>query len=176
MGRAIGRVRVALAAFICIAGSQTALGQSSAGCSLQPVVGTSRQVLHCGNGLSITTEAGARFQLADRNGDGRIDSVSLTSKAVLVDVDSSKLKGGFEVITPQAIAAVRGTRWAVDAQGGKTSVLVLRGKVSVSRPHTPSAVLLGPGQGVEVDGGGSPLVVKPWPAARVSALMARLGQ
>ena len=33
----------------------------------------------------------------------------------------------FEVITPQAIAAVRGTTWAVDVAAGKTSVFVEKG-------------------------------------------------
>jgi hypothetical protein len=36
-------------------------------------------------------------------------------------------------------------------------------------------VVLGPGQGVDVDEAG-PLVVKRWPQARVTALLARLGQ
>ncbi|PZM10758.1 FecR domain-containing protein [Rhizobium tubonense] len=176
MGRTIRRVRVALAALFCIVGSHAALAQSPAGCSLQPISGTSRQVLHCKGGISITAEAGARFQLIDHNRDGQVDAVSLSEKAVLLDVDSKRVKGGFEVVTPQAIAAVRGTRWSVDVQSGKTSVLVLRGRVAVHRPDTRAGVSLGRGQGVDVDGGSSPLVVKRWPAARVSALMARLGQ
>jgi ferric-dicitrate binding protein FerR (iron transport regulator) len=174
MGRTIGRFGLALAAFLCIIGSHGAQAQSQ--CSLQQVGGTSRQILHCGDGIAITAEAGARYQLIDRNRDGRVDKVSLGSKAILLDVDSAKVSGGFQVVTPQAIAAVRGTRWAVDVQTGKTSVLVLRGRVSVSRPNTSAGVLLGQGQGVDVNGGASPLVVKRWPQARVSALMTRLGQ
>jgi ferric-dicitrate binding protein FerR (iron transport regulator) len=174
MGRTIGRFGVVLAAFLFVVDFQGVQAQSQ--CSLQQVGGTSRQILHCGNGITITAEAGARYQLIDRNRDGKVDKVSLNDKAILLDVDSAKVSGGFQVVTPQAIAAVRGTRWAVDVQGGKTSVLVLRGRVGVSRPNTSASVLLGQGQGVDVDGGTSPLVVKTWPKARVSALMTRLGQ
>jgi ferric-dicitrate binding protein FerR (iron transport regulator) len=129
MGRPFGRFGVTLAALLFIIGSHGAQAQSQ--CSLQQVGGTSRQILHCGDGIIITAEAGARYQLIDRNRDGKVDKVSLSDKAILLDVDSAKVSGGFQVVTPQAIAAVRGTRWAVDVQGGKTSVLVLRGRVGV---------------------------------------------
>ena len=39
----------------------------------------------------------------------------------------------FKVITPQAIAAVRGTKWAVDAVENQTSVFVVNGQVAVGR-------------------------------------------
>ena len=78
-------------------------------------------------------------------------------------------------LTPQAIAAVRGTRWAVDAEGGKTSVFVVNGRVNVARAGGRGRVDLGPGEGVDVEPSGQ-LIVKRWPAPRVAALMARLGQ
>ena len=88
-----------------------------------------------------------------------------------------KKQGGnrFQVITPQAIAAVRGTKWAVDAAEGKTSVFVVNGRVAVGRRTGSHSVTLGPGEGVDVEATG-PLTIKRWPAARVAALMARLGQ
>lgn len=177
MSRKIGLVGIAFAAALCTFGAQGAQAQSAVDCSLKPVSGTARQTLHCGQGISITAESGARFQFFDRNGDGRIDSASLNGKAMLFDVDSARIKGGFQVVTPQAIAAVRGTRWAVDVQGNKTAVLVLRGRVSVRRPDQRNGVVLGVGQGVDVQSGTStPLTVKRWPEWRVNALMARLGQ
>jgi ferric-dicitrate binding protein FerR (iron transport regulator) len=177
MSRNIGLVHIALAlAASAIAGTD-AVAQSASSCSLQPVVGTARQTLHCGDGISITTERGARFQLLDRNGDGQVDGASLSGKAMLLDIDSARVKSGFQVITPQAIAAVRGTRWAVDVQSGKTSVLVLRGRVAVRRDDQRRGVVLGVGQGVDVQAGTStPLAVKRWPAPRVNALIARLGR
>src|SRR5262249_17913735 len=97
-------------------------------------------------------------------------------KALLLDVQ--KKSGGriFQVNTPQAIAAVRGTRWAVDVAEGKTSVFVVNGRVNVGRTtRGERQVVLGPGEGVDVEAS-APLVVKRWAPARVSALMARLGQ
>lgn len=144
------------------------------GCALQNGDG-GRHILRCAGGVVVTAEAGAAYSLNDRNGDGSPDSASLRRKAILVDVDSASHSGGFQVVTPQAIAAVRGTRWAVDVGGGQTSVLVVRGAVAVRRPQG-GAVVLGPGEGVDVRPGTAALVVRRWPAARAAALLARLGQ
>lgn len=170
------RSLVLTAGILCVIGAGTASAQTVANCSLQPTVSTERQTLNCQPGLSITVERGAHYQLADRNRDGRVDAIVLDSKAALVDVDSSRVRGGFEVVTPQAIAAVRGTRWAVDAQRGKTSVLVLRGRVAVNKVSTGQGVTLGQGQGVDVDRTRSNLRVNGWAQSRINALMARLGQ
>jgi len=134
------------------------------------------QVLRCRGGVTIVAESGAIYTLQSRSGNGNVDSVDLQSKALLVDAPKQRGKDRFEVTTPQAIAAVRGTKWAVDSQETRTSVLVLRGQVAVRRRAGDGRVLLGPGQGVDVDPGNSPLVVKRWPQPRVDALLARLGQ
>lgn len=158
-------------------GANIAWSQSNAlGCALEQVGGTSQTVLRCRDGLTITPEAGARYTLADRDGDGGVDAVRLQRKALLIDAPEGRSGSGFQVITPQAIAAVRGTRWAVDTAAGKTSVFVVRGRVSVQRPSASAAVVLGPGEGVDVESGTAPLTVRRWPAARAAALLARLGQ
>jgi ferric-dicitrate binding protein FerR (iron transport regulator) len=145
------------------------------GCNLEQGAGASRQVLRCPGGARITAEAGARYSLADRNGDGSADAVILRRKALLLEVEPGNA-AGFVVVTPQAIAAVRGTKWAVDVQGGKTAVFVVDGRVGVRRPSAGAGVVLDPGEGVDVEPGTSPLTVKRWPAPRVSALLARLGE
>lgn len=134
------------------------------------------QTLQCEGGVTIVAENGAQYILGDANHDGRIDSVALSSKALLLDVQGKSGGRKFQVNTPQAIAAVRGTRWAVDVAEGKTSVFVVHGRVRVGR-RSPGdrQVVLGPGEGVDVEAA-TPLVVKRWAPARVSALMARLGQ
>ncbi|TLX09195.1 FecR family protein [Rhizobium sp. MHM7A] len=152
---------------------EAALAQS-AGCAISRDAGA-RRTFSCPGGVKVTAEAGASFGLSDRNGDGSPDSASLRRKAILVDVDGSQHTGGFQVVTPQAIAAVRGTQWAVDVAGGKTSVLVVRGSVAVRRP-VGEPVVLTPGEGVDVISGAEPLLVRRWPAPRVAALLARLGQ
>jgi hypothetical protein len=149
-------------------------GAQANGCASVPSPSASL-TLRCDNGITIVAENGAKFELKDRNRDGHVDSAELSSKALLIEV--AKKPGGnrFEVVTPQAIAAVRGTRWAVDAADGKTSVLVVIGRVSVARPAGGRRVVLGPGEGVDVEAMG-PLTVKRWAPARVAALLARLGQ
>lgn len=146
----------------------------SAGCAVSRAA-NGNQIFRCPGGVNITAERGASFRLTDRNRDGSPDSLSLRGKAVLVDVDSAQHRGGFQVVTPQAIAAVRGTQWAVDVKGATTSVLVTRGRVGVRRP-AGAAVVLGAGEGVDVERGSSPLTVRTWPRQRAAALLARLGQ
>jgi len=159
----------------CLFGSDAAFAQAS-GCTMERMAGTSRQVMRCADGVTIVAESGARFNIIDRNRDGRPDAVSLRNKAVLVDVDRAQRPGGFEVVTPQAIAAVRGTRWAVDVNSGTTSVFVVRGRVAVGRPLAGRRVVLSVGEGVDVTRGSTPLAVRRWPPARAAALLARLGQ
>jgi ferric-dicitrate binding protein FerR (iron transport regulator) len=146
------------------------------GCSLNQIAGTSRQILRCQKGLTITVETGARFTLVDRDKDGNADQARLRRKALLLEAPKGKAETGFQVVTPQAIAAVRGTKWAVDVQKNKTSVFVVRGRVAVRSPAAKTSVFLGPGEGVDVEKGAGSLTVKRWPAKRVSALLARFGQ
>ncbi len=161
----------------CVFWVDTASAQSNnAGCTFRLVSGTSRQILRCREGLTIIAEDGARFALVDRDRNGSADAVRLRRKALLLDAPAGRVQGGFAVVTPQAIAAVRGTKWAVDVARGKTSVFVVKGRVAVQRPASNAGVVLGPGEGVDVEAGTGTLTVKRWPAARVSALMARFGQ
>jgi ferric-dicitrate binding protein FerR (iron transport regulator) len=145
------------------------------GCSSERTA-IAAQTVRCGGGVTIVAEDGAQFTLHDRDRNGDVDSVDLRSKALLLDAPTQHAGHRFEVTTPQAIAAVRGTKWAVDAQAATTSVLVLRGQVTVRRRAAKGRVVLGPGEGVDVDPGAGPLTVKRWPEARVAALLARLGQ
>jgi ferric-dicitrate binding protein FerR (iron transport regulator) len=180
-----GMTKVARAGFFVLAcpfllmGSALAQPATNAGCtSSASAAGT--QIWRCDNGITIVAENGARFELKDANRDGHIDSVELSSKALLVEVPRKPGGNPFKVLTPQAIAAVRGTKWAVDVadtktSDAKTSVFVADGRVGVSRRARGRAVVLGPGEGVDVEATG-PLTVKQWGQPRVDALMARLGQ
>ena len=169
----------ARAAWIVVSGFLLLAGEAAAqpatlGCTSTPgALGT--QTLRCPTAITIVSESGAKFELRDRNRDGQVDSVELSSKALLIEVPKKPGGNRFDVTTPQAIAAVRGTKWAVDAEGGKTSVFVAEGRVRVARRAGRGNVTLGPGEGVDVEATGE-LTIKRWPPARVSALMARLGQ
>ncbi len=146
------------------------------GCVLQPANAPFRQVLSCRHGLTLEAENGADYTLVDSDRDGGPDAVNLRNRAILIDVDSRSSGRRFQVRTPQAIAAVRGTQWVVDVAGSKTSVFVLSGRVGVQRSNTRRGVNLGPGEGVDVEPGTAPLTVRRWPAARANALLARFGR
>jgi ferric-dicitrate binding protein FerR (iron transport regulator) len=167
-------IRAICVAFACaLPPIATAAAQSAgSGCSSESSSFTT-QTIRCKGGVTIVVENGARYTLRDRDGNGRVDTVELGSRALLLDVPRGRNE--FKVITPQAIAAVRGTKWAVDVVENKTSVFVVNGRVAVGRPVSRLGVTLGPGDGVDVEPAG-PLTVKRWPPARVAALMARLGQ
>src|SRR3954447_23016247 len=133
-----------------------------------------RQELDCADGLSIVAERATEYRLLDRNRDGRPEAVEVRSRALMVDYP--RRRGGFQILTPHAMAAVRGTIWVVDVSAARTSVFVRVGAVSVRRPGTPQTVTLGPGEGVDVDSGPTPLQVRRWPAERAANLLARLGR
>ena len=135
---------------------------------LQGHRGRRAEDLELPGGLTIVEENGARFTLDDRDHDGNVDLVRLWGKALLLDVIGGSGRN-VEVVTPQAITAVRGTKWAVDVGGGKTSVFVVRGAVGVRRPQAGGEVVLGPGAGVDAEKGSSALHVKRWGEARVAA-------
>ncbi|MDE5440796.1 hypothetical protein GWG65_04870 [Bradyrhizobium sp. CSA207] len=164
----------ALASSFLLTGYAAAQPAANKGCTPSAsAAGT--QTWRCDNGITIVAENGARFELKDANRDGHIDSVELSSKALLIEVPKKPGGHPFKVLTPQAIAAVRGTRWAVDVADAKTSVFVADGRVGVNRRARGRGVVLGPGEGVDVEASG-PLTVKQWGQPRIDALMARLGQ
>lgn len=165
--------RLGLACIISLAAG-TADAQTR-GCTITTYTDPPRETLACPDGLTITAERDASYRLADRNGDGLIDTLQLTAKGVLVDVPP-KRRGGFQVQTPHAIAAVRGTVWAVEATPERSSVFVQIGTVSVSRSGGSPAVTLRAGDGVDVAPGTEPLRVNRWGNERAANFLARFGR
>ncbi|MCE7030907.1 FecR domain-containing protein [Jiella avicenniae] len=144
-----------------------AQAQTLPGCTAVSRDDPPRQVLDCGNGLVIEREAAAALTAEEPQ--SRLD---IEGRAVLIEVSPRDF---FQVLTPHAIATVRGTRFVVDVEAGVTSVFVVEGKVEVAHREGAAAVLLGPGEGVDVSPG-APLVVRRWPQPRVNALLARFGR
>lgn len=138
-------------------------------CSVETLSDPDRQVYSCSGGFVIEAEAGTKIGFSGPDG-----SIEVDSGAVLIEVE--KRENAAQIRTPQAIAAVRGTVYAVQVADGLTSVFVLRGKVEVSHlVNTTNAVMLQAGQGVDVTPG-SPLGVANWGDSRVQKLMARFGR
>jgi ferric-dicitrate binding protein FerR (iron transport regulator) len=133
------------------------------------------KILRCGNTLAIRNAPGTRYRLTGQHGRQAPTGVRLDSGALLIEFTPSDRQKNFQILTPHAIAAVRGTRWAVDVEHGNTATLVLSGAVAVTSPRAPS-VLLTPGEGADVTAGTRDIVVKRWGQKRVDALLARFGQ
>jgi ferric-dicitrate binding protein FerR (iron transport regulator) len=134
------------------------------------------QILRCGKSLDIRTAAGTVYHPVERRG-ALPRAVELDEGALMIEFHPSAALRHFQILTPNAIAAVRGTRWVVEVTPERSSTLVIRGKVAVSRRETVgNTVLLGPGDGADVAPGDEPLVVKHWAEPRVRALLARFGE
>jgi len=178
---------VLLALCVCAAGA--AVAQSSACVLIPDKRNPSDKILRCGSDLVITPAPGTVYRAAPPAEDGLPASVRLESGALLIEFQS-KRRQEFQILTPQAIASVRGTKWAMEVKPGQTSTLVLLGQVAVARKDTTTdSVLVGPGQGVDVANGDTsktvrslgsakpaPIGVKKWAPERVNELLARFGQ
>ncbi|MDU9005551.1 FecR family protein [Sedimentitalea todarodis] len=142
-------------------------------CALTAVSDSDRYVLKCAGNLVIEMDAATKLGIANGR-DGLAERVTLTGGTVLIDVEP----GGAapQIRTPHAIAAVRGTVYAVDIQSSSTAVFVVRGAVNVRHLHgSDGSVELQAGQGVDVTPGQS-LEVKTWGEGRVRTLLSRFGQ
>ena len=182
----------AVASLASWTGVGSATAQSDA-CSLGPDKNNpNEQVLRCGVELTITPAPGTVYHPAAAGEDGLPPSVQLDSGALLIEFhakDTAKLRD-FQILTPQVVASVHGTKWMMEVKPGRTSAMVLLGQVAIARKDAANAVMVGPGRGVDVaaadpgkttksKSGGSepaPIAVKRWAPARVKALLARFGQ
>jgi ferric-dicitrate binding protein FerR (iron transport regulator) len=163
--------RLFVATMLSIA-ANSAIAQSNQ-CELTPDERNPQEkVLHCGATLVVRTAPGTSYRAT-----GASDSLELYDGALLLEFHPSGNHKTFQILTPHAIVAVRGTKWAVEVTSQRTSTLVIVGKVAVTRPSPPSGVVLGPGEGADVDKDSvAPLVVKRWPETRVRALLSRFGE
>lgn len=153
--------------------SGAAAAQDATGCRAVKVPNPPRQIVTCGSGLTIEAEAAVELKLFSTSRGAPPRRLELDGSAVLIELDPGS--GPFQISTPQAIASVRGTIYAVDVASSTTSVFVQTGKVAVSRRSGSARVLLGPGQGVDVRAG-EPLTVTRWGAERVARLLSRFGR
>jgi ferric-dicitrate binding protein FerR (iron transport regulator) len=165
---------VPLCIWLCTPAS--VLGQSN-GCVLVPDGrNPSEKILRCGSNLTIRSAPNTAYRLTSPDNRRQPGGARLDSGALLIEFTPNEGQRDFRILTPQAITAVRGTRWAVEVGPGRTSTLVLSGSVAVTRRNGRSGAVLGPGEGVDVSAGTRPIVVKRWAQTRIDALMARFGQ
>jgi len=135
----------------------------------------SAKILQCGQELTVRPAHGARFRAIYTKGQALPSAIRLDSGAILID-DHLKSDAQFQILTPLAIAAVRGTRWAMEVAPAKTSTLVLSGVVAVTNRRLNQYVVLTDGEGVDITPTDTSMAQKRWGEARVRALMARFGE
>ena len=136
----------------------------------------SEKILRCGDSLNIRTAPNTKYEVTDQKGEEPPGGARIESGALMIEFTPTGQHKNFQILTPHAIAAVRGTIWVVDVVADRTSTLVLSGVVEVTRPRGKGTALLHAGEGADVSAGAGPIVVKRWPKKRVDALLARFGQ
>lgn len=147
---------------------------AQAGCTVTSLTDPPREILRCRGILTIEAEQAARYRLVADPQSGLPKAADVDARAVLIEIQPGR-RGGFQVLTPHAIASVRGTIYAVDVQNGRTSVFVVRGRVAVAQRDASRPVLLKAGEGVDVVPGRA-LEVTAWARERAAGLLARFGR
>lgn len=148
------------------------------GCNLLPDDREpSVKILRCGEeDLTIRIAANTDYQLTQTQGQALPRGARLKSGALMIDFKPSARQRNFQILTPHAIAAVRGTVWAVEVKPEQSSTLVVSGSVQVTRANGSRGVTLTAGEGADVTAGTGPITVKRWGEPRVKALLARFAQ
>ena len=157
--------------------AMTAATTQAAECALIPDdLNPPQQILRCGANLSVRAAAGTNYHVVDENGRRQPKALQLDEGALMVEFHPSPGRRTFQILTPRAIAVVRGTHWVVEATAERSSTFVISGRVGVRRLESPPEVLLHPGEGADVTNDPGPIVVKRWAEPRVRALLARFGE
>ena len=136
----------------------------------------SLKVLQCGQDLTVRLAKDASYTPLYKKGKPLPVGVRLNGGALLIEFHPSPQQKDFQILTPLAVAAVRGTRWAMEVTAARTSTLVLEGSVAVTNRRLKQNVLLTDGQGVDITPTDTSMVPKQWGEARLRELLARFGE
>lgn len=158
---------------VAVLSPQTLTAQTFIGCTATNLGDPPRIVYQCAGGVTLEAEAATILGIVESGNNDRPSEAEISSDGVLIEVAPGS--GPFQIRTPHAIAAVRGTVYAVDVHDGKTAVFVSRGEVVVSRPDGSEPVVLTGGDGTDV-APGEPITVRQWPMERVNAFLSRFGR
>jgi hypothetical protein len=135
----------------------------------------SEKILKCGQTLTVQPAPGTRYRPVFKPGQPLPTGARLDNGALLIEFHPSDEDHDFQILTPLAIAAVRGTKWAMEVTTARTSTLVLAGAVAVTSRRLNQYVVLTEGRGVDITAQDAALTQKAWGQARIRALLARIG-
>ena len=172
----LGATVAAVALFVAaIAGPLPA--RAAGACALVPNGRLpSEKILQCGETLTVRPAPGASYQPLYKKGDPLPVAIRLNDGALLIEYHPASPKEKFQILTPLAIAAVRGTKWAMDVTKAQTSTLVVTGTVAVTNRRLNQFVVLTEGQGVDITPTDTSVVARTWGDERVRALLSRFGE
>ena len=172
----LGATLVAAALFVAaIAGQGSA--RAAGACALVPNGRLpSGKILQCGQTLTVRPAPGTSYQPLYKKGDPLPVAIRLNDGALLIEYHPASSKEKFQILTPLAIAAVRGTKWAMDVTEAQTSTLVVTGAVAVTNRRLNQFVVLTEGQGVDITPTDTSVVARTWGDERVRALLSRFGE
>ncbi len=136
----------------------------------------SEKILRCGDSLTVQPAHGTHYRTITKVGQPLPAAIRLDDGALLIEFHPSPQQEDFQILTPLAVAAVRGTKWAMEVSPARTSTLVLAGAVAVTNRRLNQYVILREGEGVDVTPSDTTIVQKRWGDARVRALLSRFGQ
>jgi hypothetical protein len=157
-------------------GSKFALAAGGA-CALVPSErDPSEKILQCGQELTVRPAHGTSYRPIYKTGEQLPAAIRLDNGALLIEFHSDGQQIEFQILTPLAIAAVRGTKWAMEVSPKRTSTLVLEGVVAVTSRRLNEYVVLTEGQGADISEGDTSLTQKQWGEARIRALLSRFGE
>jgi len=176
-GRNLLGAALVATALLVAALAGTGPGRAAGACALVPNDrAPSEKILQCGDALTVRPAPGARYRPLYKKGDPLPVGIRLDDGALLIEFQPSLWREDFQILTPLAIAAVRGTKWAVDVTKARNSVLVLSGAVGVTNRRLNQYVIVTEGEGVDITPADTSTVQKRWGEARVRALLARFGE
>jgi hypothetical protein len=135
-----------------------------------------QMILQCGQTLTVRPTPGTSYQPLYKKRDPLPVAIRLTDGALLIEYHPAKPNEKFQILTPLAIAAVRGTKWAMDVTTAQTSTLVVTGAVAVTNRRLNQFVVLTEGQGVDITPTDTSVVARTWGDERVRELLSRFGE
>jgi len=136
----------------------------------------SGKILQCGQTLTVRPAPGTSYQPLYKKGDPLPVAIRLNDGALLIEYHPASSNEKFQILTPLAIAAVRGTKWAMDVTTAQTSTLVVTGTVAVTNRRLNQFAVLTEGQGVDITPTDTSVVARTWGDERVRALLSRFGE
>ena len=180
--RTAGRNRrgaMAAAVVLLIAAIGPSPARAAGVCALVPNDKTpGEKTLQCNRaeGLTVHAAQGTRYRMVYTKGDPVPAAIRLDDGALLIEYQGSLWRGNFQILTPLAIAAVRGTKWAIDVTKAHNSMLVLDGVVGVTNRRLNEYVIVTAGGGRRHHADGHVDRPENLGSGRKRALLARFGE